>query len=128
MTRTFSSKGYRPLFGIIKRNTDKALLLVLEDTEALTEEDAKLKVWLPKSQISNITPTKDQQGNSIVMASAWIISQKSLGMYSIQAANRINNLPKAPVVPIKSSPPIPTTPPVRPHCEVMDDLEDDISF
>lgn len=98
------------LIGINKRNTDKAILLVLTDTEALVEEDAKLEVWLPKSQIKSITPMKDAEGNVCVMASEWIVGQKDLRKFVRSVATPATTAAKA-------SHPIPTTPPVRSHYE-----------
>lgn len=69
---------YRPVIGIIKRNTYKAILLVIEDPEALTEEDAEVENWIPRSQIAGMTPMRDDKGRTEVMMSEWIIGQKGL--------------------------------------------------
>lgn len=71
-------KIYLPLVGIIKRSTDKAILLVLTDPEALTEEEATIETWIPRSQIGMITPMKDVQGNTEVTINEWLLGEKKL--------------------------------------------------
>lgn len=83
---------YRPVVGVVKRNTDKAILLVIQNPEALTDDEAELEVWIPKSQIAGQTPLRDQAGNTEVMMSEWIIGQKSLQAFISK--------PKSPVPPV----------------------------
>lgn len=98
------SKVYLPIIGILKRTTDKAILLVLQDPEALTEEEATIEVWFPRSQLGVMTPMKDQEGNTSVMVNEWLLNEKKL---------------KHLVRPVKSPVPLP------PKVEVP---EDDIPF
>jgi len=94
---------YRPVVGFVKRTTDKAILLVVTDPDALIEEESELENWIPRSQIAGMTPMKDAKGNTEVMMSEWIIGQKGLGAFVSK--------PKSP---------IPATKPVIP--------DDDIPF
>lgn len=71
-------KIYLPLVGIIKRSTEKAVLLVLTDPEALTEEEATIETWIPRSQIGMMTPMKDAQGNTEVTINEWLLGEKKL--------------------------------------------------
>lgn len=118
MSRTFNNV-YRPVVGWVKRSTEKAILFVVEDREALTDDEATVENWIPKSQIQSITPLRDSKDNSCVMMSEWIIGQKNLN-------NFIQKQPASSTAIIPTShPAVPTKPPVRPHSEVMDD---DIPF
>jgi hypothetical protein len=80
---------YRPVVGIIKRSTDKAILLVVTDPEALTPEDEEIENWIPRSQISGMTPMKDAKGNTEVMMSEWIIGQKGLQAFIKKATSPV---------------------------------------
>jgi len=115
MTRSFNTV-YRPIVGIIKRTTDKAIMLVISDPDALTPDEEELENWIPKSQIHSIIPLKDVKGNSCVMMSEWIIGQKDLQKF----------ISKAPTVTTYGHPPVPTTPPVKSHAEV--DMDDDVPY
>lgn len=87
---------YRPVVGIIKRNTDKAILLVVTDPEALVEEEAEIENWIPRSQIVGMTPMKDAKGSTEVMMSEWIIGQKGLQAFVKKAPTPV---PAKPAIP-----------------------------
>lgn len=110
-------KIYHPILGIVKRSTDKAILLVVTDPEALTDEDATVENWIPKSQILNITPVKDVAGNSEVRMSEWIIGQKDLKRF-IRPTHCVS-------ASVAVHPAVPTTPPAP---NWMDDMDDDIPY
>lgn len=114
-------KIYHPILGIVKRSTDKAILLVITDPEALTDEDATIENWIPKSQILNITPMKDVAGNSEVRMSEWIIGQKDLKRFIRSTHYVSSSVSVHPVV----HPAVPTTPPAH---NWMDDMDDDIPY
>lgn len=109
-------KIYHPIIGIVKRSTDKAILLVITDPEALTEEDDTIENWIPKSQIHSITPLKDVAGNSEVRMSEWIIGQKDLKRF-IRSTHYVSSS-------VAVHPAVPTTPPAPSWM----DMDDDIPF
>lgn len=109
-------KIYHPIIGIVKRSTDKAILLVITDPEALTDEDATVENWIPKSQILSIIPMKDVAGNSEVRMSEWIIGQKDLKRF-IGTKNVSASVAVHPAVP--ATPPAPSW---------LDDMDDDIPY
>lgn len=53
----------------IERETDKALLLILEDGE---------EVWMPKNQIADVEDYEDGDTNCTVSVTTWIAEQKGL--------------------------------------------------
>ena len=105
-------KIYQPVIGIMKRHTEKAILLVISDPEALTPDDEEIENWIPRSQISDIKPAQDIKGNSIVMMSEWIIGQKDLKRF-VRSVAQIKE--------VMGHTPVPKTPAVKPHIEVDDD-------
>lgn len=107
---------YRPILGIIKRRTDKALLLVVEDSDAITEDDAEIENWIPKSQMANELPTKNSKGQSVLMLSEWIIGQKGLNRF-VMTQPMLDAI-KAQAA--TSHPAVPKTPPA-PNFQDMDD-------
>lgn len=112
MTRTFNNV-YLPIVGIIKRSTDKAILLVISDPEALTPDDEEIENWIPRSQILQITPMKDVKGNSTVMMSEWIIGQKDLRRF-VRKGHTVTD--------VAAHPPVPKTPPAKSFVDMDDDI------
>lgn len=118
------NKVFRPILGVIKRNTDKAVLLVVENPDAITDDDAEIENWIPKSQIAQQIQTKNSKGQTVVMMSEWIIGQKGLASFvmtdAMLAAIKAQANASAPIAPA-----VPTTPAVKPFSEIN---EDDIPF
>lgn len=110
---------YHPIIGIIKRTTEKAILLVVTDPEALTDEDAEIENWIPKSQIASMTPMKDVVGNTEVRLSEWIIGQKDLKRFI-----RHSLTPSSSPANIAGHPQVPKNPPAPSFV----DMDDDIPF
>lgn len=110
---------YRALRGRIKRDTGKAILLVVRDPEALTPEEEVQEQWIPTSQIKSIHNLKDDFGESIVMASEWILKQKDWLHLSTANNPALQN-----TTPISSHPKVPDTPPAKSFV----DMDDDIPF
>jgi hypothetical protein len=86
---------YRPIIGFIKRSTEKAILLVVTDPEAIVAEESEIENWIPRSQIAKITPTRDAQGNTEVMMSEWIIGQKKLEAFVSKPKSPVPSAPNS---------------------------------
>lgn len=112
------SNVYRPIVGFVKRSTEKAILLVVTNPEALTDEDAEIEAWIPKSQLAGQRPMRDAKGNTEVMASEWILKEKDLLRLVAKAPAPAANNPSG-------HPPVPTTPPAK---NWMDEMDDDIPY
>lgn len=110
------SNVYRPILAVIKRRTEKAILIVITDPEALTEDDATIEVWMPKSQILGTKPTQNIRGEDEIMASEWILKEKDL-MRFVAATGTASLNPQ-----VKGHPPVPSTPPAKSFVDMDDDV------
>jgi hypothetical protein len=107
---------YRPILAVIKRRTDKAILIVITNDDALTDDDATLEVWMPKSQILATKPTQNVRGEDEIMASEWILKEKDL-MRFVTATSTASTTPQS-----KGHPPVPNTPPAKSFVDMDDDI------
>jgi hypothetical protein len=118
------TKVFRSLVGTVTGETEKAIRFQIDITMGKCEEPVMKAEWFPKSQLASIHHGKDLNGD-VIMASEWILREK--GWLDFAGAAGYNPavstvvaqqvVPIAPALSDKLK-----TPPVKPRCEMDDDV------